>query len=266
MFRLALSLLCLAIAAQGARVSQLPVSVFYKYGNLKVPDMRIVGGSEVEPNSLPFQVSLQYPLFNFHFCGGSIFNSEYIITAAHCCAGQSAGDLRVNAGEHSLSSNDGTEQLRDVAEIIMHPNYNPFNINNDICLLKMKKPLEFNSGAGPIGLPSPMEEFSGTAEVSGWGTLYSGGPSPDKLMAVTVPIISDDDCRRKYDESSISDSMMCAGETGKDSCQGDSGGPLTCSGVLCGIVSWGISCAADYPGVYTQVSYFNDWIHANAGF
>ena len=61
----------------------------------------------------------------------------------------------------------------------------------------------------------------------------------------------------------ILDSMICAGlpEGGKDSCQGDSGGPFVCGEDVSGIVSWGVGCARPgYPGVYTQTSYFVDWI------
>ena len=101
--------------------------------------------------------------------------------------------------------------------------------------------------------------------MSGWGTLTEGGNTPTILQKVEVPIVSDDDCRESYGYSDVSDSMICAGEEGRDSCQGDSGGPMVCGGFLCGIVSWGHGCARpDYPGVYTEVSYFVDWILANA--
>jgi len=57
---------------------------------------------------------------------------------------------------------------------------------------------------------------------------------------------------------------------GKDTCQGDSGGGLyvkeTNSGktkiIVSGITSFGTGCArAGYPGVYTRVSFFADWIN-----
>lgn len=47
--------------------------------------------------------------------------------------------------------------------------------------------------------------------------------------------------------------------------QGDSGGPLVCdfnsTWVQVGIVSWGIGCGRrGYPGVYTEVSFYKDWL------
>jgi len=57
---------------------------------------------------------------------------------------------------------------------------------------------------------------------------------------------------------------------GKDTCQGDSGGPLyysdtinsTSKFVVAGITSYGFGCAvAGYPGIYTRVSYYIDWIN-----
>ena len=60
--------------------------------------------------------------------------------------------------------------------------------------------------------------------------------------------------------------MICAGKAGKDSCQGDSGGPMVDSeGKQVGIVSWGYGCADEgYPGVYTRVSHYYDWIVKHA--
>ncbi|KAM7315816.1 putative serine protease [Ixodes scapularis] len=102
-----------------------------------------------------------------------------------------------------------------------------------------------------------------------------GGMGSDILKAVSVPALGDGMCYYRYFSfwslfiggNIHYDSMFCAGERrgGKDSCQGDSGGPavqyVSGRAILAGIVSWGEGCArAGKPGVYTEVSYFLDWI------
>ena len=159
---------------------------------------------------------------------------------------------------------EGTEQVQKVVKIIQHEDYNSFTISNDIALLKLQFPLAMDNYVQPIVLPAQEQDTTGDCVVSGWGTTAEGGSSPSYLMKVTVPVVSDAKCRDAYD---IDDSNICAGydEGGKDACQGDSGGPLYCSGYQAGIVSWGYGCGRpEYPGVYTEVSYFVDWINSNA--
>ena len=63
-------------------------------------------------------------------------------------------------------------------------------------------------------------------------------------------------------------SVFCAGslEGGLDACQGDSGGPMLKERggavEVVGVVSWGIGCGQPGKlGVYTNVSYYYDWIN-----
>jgi trypsin len=254
-----------------SRNSRLPESV-WKQPAMRInleEDLKIVGGDEVEPHSIPMQVSLQYKGIDFHFCGGAVGTENFAITAAHCCDGQNAKELHVIAGAHNIIHPDedgGTQQVRNVKTITIHPDYDSRKIKNDICLLELDEPLTINENVAGASLPEQNQEWAAgsTATVSGWGTLSSGGSSPDNLHAVDVPVVSDDTCKGAYGEDAVFDSMICAGEKGKDSCQGDSGGPMTCDGLHCGIVSWGRGCAdARYPGVYTQTSYFVDFITDN---
>ena len=46
------------------------------------------------------------------------------------------------------------------------------------------------------------------------------------MKEVEVPYVGPLTCKIEYFPYSITDGMICAGETGKDSCQGDSGGPM----------------------------------------
>ncbi len=93
--------------------------------------------------------------------------------------------------------------------------------------------------------------------------MCAGGPPGQLTQTHIVKIF---DCLQTTNQYNTDFSLCSTG--GVDSCQGDSGGPLfTGTGadaVQHGVVSWGRGCAlADYPGVYTQVSYFLDWIAAN---
>uniref|UniRef100_A0A1B0DG28 Uncharacterized protein n=1 Tax=Phlebotomus papatasi TaxID=29031 RepID=A0A1B0DG28_PHLPP len=48
--------------------------------------------------------------------------------------------------------------------------------------------------------------------------------------------------------------------------RGDSGGPLLLNGIQVGIVSWSVKpCTiAPYPGVFTEVAYYIDWIRQHS--
>merc|ERR1711974_558223 len=55
---------------------------------------------------------------------------------------------------------------------------------------------------------------------------------------------------------------------GKNACTGDGGSPLVCQGqsgrwTVVGLVTWGVGCASDVPGVYARMSHFTQWIDQN---
>ena len=66
---------------------RLPAAVIMSGKYQLIPEDKIVGGSVVAPNSLPFQVSLQRRSGTGVYsqsCGGSILDENVIIDAAHC--------------------------------------------------------------------------------------------------------------------------------------------------------------------------------------
>jgi len=229
---------------------------------------KIVGGEEVAPNSIPSQVSLQRA--GSQSCGGSILDASTILNAAHCIPSTGFNsNYQIVAGEHSLSTPSVDEQKRGIRSATVNEKYNAGTFENDISLIFLDTPLDLNDKVAPIVLPAKdYEPASGDLlYVTGWGTTQSGGQIADKLQGVEVPYVDDATCDSNYGAGSITPSMICAGRAGVDSCQGDSGGPLFAgkgSKVQVGIVSWGRGCALPgYPGVYTQVSYFLDWIATN---
>ena len=229
---------------------------------------RIVGGEETEVNEYPWQVGLVNTGGNRPWCGGTVINNQWVMTAAHCTAGESAGRLQVLLGKHSTNSDNN--QIRvNVAQIVSHPKYNTGTaLSHDFSLLKLSSTLDFSDiRVAPACLPSGGDFVDVSAIVSGWGTLSSGGSRPDNLMEVTVETMSNAECRGDLGQGRIDASMICADvdDGGKDSCQGDSGGPLVTDVGgrynLIGVVSWGFGCAVkDNPGVYARITHVSQWI------
>nr|XP_049600316.1 transmembrane protease serine 9 isoform X2 [Syngnathus scovelli] len=229
---------------------------------------RIVGGQVAVEGAWPWQVTLQD--LRGHVCGGSLINSQWVLTAAHCF--RSSNPVMAIMGRQRLQGSNPNEEIRSISQIIRHPDYDEPTFDNDLALVRLLLPVPFNNFIAPVCLAaSGSTFFTGTDSwVTGWGTLSFGVPPiSNELMEVDVPIIGNRQCNLDYTPLIITNNMICAGprEGGRDACQGDSGGPLVSKQgarwIQSGIVSFGIDCGlASFPGVYTRVSRYQDWINS----
>ncbi|XP_037932533.1 serine protease easter-like [Teleopsis dalmanni] len=261
---------------------------------------RVYGGNVTKIDEFPWMALIEYTKpggTKGHHCGGSLINSRYVITASHCVNGEGIPiDWKltgVRLGEWDTTSNPDCEvDVRGkqdcapehidvtVEQTIPHPQYNPSSKNqaNDIALLRLSRDITYSAFVRPICLPTNTNlrsaTFDGIAmDVSGWGKTETDSTSTLKLKA-TVNGIQLNKCRYVYSKQGflLEDSQMCAGgQEGIDSCRGDSGGPLVSLDVtnkarsyyfLAGVVSFGPTpCGlAGWPGVYTRVGNYIDWI------
>lgn len=246
----------------------------------------IIGGEKGVRGAYPWLVSFQWKrrLVNQHNCGGTIISPDWIVTAAHCIFGQDGkypAQFRIVAGEYSLTSEEGSEQVRDVIRIFMHHGYDEDSSKNDIAVLKLSSPLSFNEFVQPACLPkqsqSELYKVGAKGFISGWGSITpSSGildkrpkEMPDIFKAAEIPIMDFDVCNSAgHLRNMMFPGMFCAGYEvgGVDSCQGDSGGPFVSADsqgkmTLIGVTSWGIGCGqARKPGVYAKVVDYVPWI------
>merc|ERR550539_836359 len=139
---------------------------------------RIVGGEDAYYGEFPHQIALLRggPSGSL-MCGGSIVSSNMVVTAAHCCDGQSASRLGVAVGSHKLHSMDSDQENIQVSRVILHEDYDSFNILNDICLLELESAATMGAHVSTIGFPRAGAEYDeGTVcTVPGWGTTSEGG-------------------------------------------------------------------------------------------
>ncbi|XP_047112422.1 trypsin 3A1-like [Schistocerca piceifrons] len=244
---------------------------------------RIVGGTNVSIELVPWQVSVQ--IGDKHFCGGSIISKSWVLTAAHCI--RMYYSYRIRAGTANLR----TGRLYDVIEKKIHERYNMLAYDCDVAILKIRGEFRLGKKAKVCARPGRvrLEPISKHMEkrakphvsavalqanvaagasvmVSGWGAMVEGASTTNFLRATTVQVVSLSECRSCYFSEALTSNMVCAAvpSGGKDACQGDSGGPLVHGKKLVGVVSFGKGCARPYyPGVYADVVSLRSWITEN---
>ncbi|CAF2143492.1 unnamed protein product [Rotaria magnacalcarata] len=229
---------------------------------------RIVGGHEAVPHSWPWQVLFEAG----GTCGGTLINAEYVLTAAHCIGTEDLSEITITAGLHSLEQNENTEttrQVRQAQQVTVHPGYNSDTIKNDLALVRLAEPVEFNENVQPACLPGPDPKPDSEVVLIGWGVTSTGGELSPVLKQTEVQVI--DHCDQHWEEVDDATQLCFKDKTlTSAACQGDSGGPAlqehegqwVVEGVtsfghrICEVIQHGL------PDVYTRVSAFLPWIHS----
>lgn len=202
-------------------------------------------------------------------CSVNLISPEYLLSSAHCfySGGEKQDEYYVRFGNNNVNRGNPYE----VTDIKIHPNYNSKTFENDIALLRVNTSLDYV----PICLPHPRMSNSNFANrtgiVLGWGVTGYNKNTSESLKEIRIPIVTNQKCMQMYQKRNfnITDQMMCAGEEGKDACTGDGGGPLmiekkSSRWFVVGLVSFGVGCGErNFPGVYTKVSKYLQWIKEN---
>ncbi|XP_045926295.1 urokinase-type plasminogen activator-like [Micropterus dolomieu] len=243
---------------------------------------KIVGGTFTTIESHPWVAAIFRKSDHF-LCGGSLIAPCWVVTAAHCFSDIDETSMRhmsVYLGKSAINETCDGQQRFTVEKLIIHQNYNETNFNNDIALLKIKSKnggcAVRSASARTVCLPPRHTQLPAgfQCSIAGFGRERSlAWHNSQYLKQAKVNLISQTDCQKEsYYGALITPNMFCAGspDWSTDACKNDSGGPLVCevSGrmFLFGVVSWGDGCAKkNKPGVYTQVTKYNDWIAAKTG-
>ncbi|GAA3310455.1 hypothetical protein GCM10020295_77600 [Streptomyces cinereospinus] len=210
------------------------------------PAHAIFNGLPAAEGEFPFMAALTRAdqpgnAYDTRFCGGSLIERGWILTAAHCTEGLTPQQITVVIGRTRLTGSAG--EVRGVTSIVRHPQYTRTwddTPHYDVALLKLSTP----SAVTPIRMAFTNNRNTwlpgSNVTTLGWGaTTWVGDPLfgspggyPDVLQTRGLQVADDAAALGTY-PTYRADTMLTAGVAGagiSGICHGDSGGPLIAYG------------------------------------
>jgi len=234
--------------ALGLLVAPACVTPFYESST----DQAIVGGTLVQPSDFPTVVALENTPSNW-FCTGTLIDKDWVLTAAHCVAGETAAGVNIRFDDANINDTTGGKVVA-VAEIHANPGYNDVDWDNDIALIKLATSV---TDREPTPVHRPTIPAATMVTEVGYGDADNNGGGAGVLRKLVTPTV---DCAMAADPGITNANLLCFDASdGNASCYGDSGGPafVPVNGKLevAGITSGGTanSCTQGWD-LYTSVA------------
>ncbi|XP_061707690.1 hypodermin-B-like [Cydia pomonella] len=195
----------------------------------------------------------------FSTCGASILNQAILLTAAHCIS-KCTEECNIKAYFGSERKSTGYE--RNVISFKIHEHYNTDTKAYDIALMRLEKDLQFSKKVKRVIIMKKPPKYD-IAEIAGWGWIDSKGTKSEMLKHAKQQVFSRSVCYDKVRVIPVG--TFCATDLNGYPEKGDSGSALMIRGsIQIGIVSFKKRQYTNETIVYTDVSYYYDWILKNA--
>ncbi|KAJ2700562.1 hypothetical protein FB645_004958 [Coemansia sp. IMI 203386] len=250
---------------------------------------RIIGGQAASTGKFPFAVHLFKD--DSPYCGGTLIDSEWVVTAAHCVASSSgsggagefstndASSYKVGYGSNGASLNDYVE----VESITINAGFDPVWYTSDIALLKIKSNADLVKKTQVASISGASVDAGQTVINVGWGQTSNDNTSQASTLMYADLVTADDATCKKgaSDWNGQNGRYVCtayATAPGVGNCFADSGGPLLLESgsgyTLLGLVSFDVNiedpsntkCAQKGNiSYFTRVSSYLSFISSTTG-